>query len=232
MVYTLRFFFSKVSFFHNSNVFGSCIIHILHTGVLKLKENNLNMVYTLRFFFSKLSFFIILTCLVPVLFIFYIQGVLKLKENNSGAKRLTNAMGPPHPPPRYNLDVMGKKQFLPLPGVEACLVSCVVHSLVTILPATSRTVLFTSWITDLQELPWLIRHRPLYVCCSRKVVTPVRQAPVRLSSSCTEYLNWQYGCRVLHSSSLKTAESVSQTVVVVANTERCVDREMIRGFGC
>ena len=190
MVYTLRFFFSKVSFFHNSNVFGSCIIHILYTGVLKLKENN------------------------------------------SGAKRLTNAMGPPHPPPRYNLDVMGEKKFLPLPGVEACLVSCVAHSLVTILPATSRTVLFTSWITDLQELPWLIRHRPLYVCCSRKVVTPVRQAPVRLSSSCTEYLNWQYGCRVVHSSSLKTAESVSQTVVVVASTERCVDREMIRGFGC
>jgi len=25
--------------FHNSNVFGSCIIHILYTGVLKLKKN-------------------------------------------------------------------------------------------------------------------------------------------------------------------------------------------------
>ena len=24
--------------FHNSNVFGSCIIHILYTGVLKLKK--------------------------------------------------------------------------------------------------------------------------------------------------------------------------------------------------
>ena len=31
---------SKFSLFHNSNVFGSCIIHILYTGVLKLKENN------------------------------------------------------------------------------------------------------------------------------------------------------------------------------------------------
>ena len=41
MVYTLRFFFSsKCSLFHNSNVFGSCIIHILYTGVLKLKKNN------------------------------------------------------------------------------------------------------------------------------------------------------------------------------------------------
>jgi len=41
MVYTLRFFlFSKCSGFHNSNVFGSCIIHILYKGVLKLKKNN------------------------------------------------------------------------------------------------------------------------------------------------------------------------------------------------
>jgi len=40
MVYTLRFFSSKYSLFHNSNVFGSCIIHILYTGVLKLKKNN------------------------------------------------------------------------------------------------------------------------------------------------------------------------------------------------
>jgi len=41
MVYTLRFFpSSKCSLFHNSNVFGSCIINILYTGVLKLKKNN------------------------------------------------------------------------------------------------------------------------------------------------------------------------------------------------
>ena len=38
MVYTLRFFPSKYSLFHNSNVFGSCIIHILYTGVLKFKK--------------------------------------------------------------------------------------------------------------------------------------------------------------------------------------------------
>ena len=38
MVYTLRFFPSKCSLFHNSNVFGSCIIHILYKGVLKLKK--------------------------------------------------------------------------------------------------------------------------------------------------------------------------------------------------
>jgi len=41
MVYTLRFFFStKCSLFHNSNVFGSCFIHILYTGCAKIKKNN------------------------------------------------------------------------------------------------------------------------------------------------------------------------------------------------
>jgi hypothetical protein len=34
------FFSSKCSLFHNANLFGSCIIHILYTGVLKLKKNN------------------------------------------------------------------------------------------------------------------------------------------------------------------------------------------------
>jgi len=40
MVYTLRFFSlsSKCSLFHNSNVFGSCIIHILYTGCAKIKK--------------------------------------------------------------------------------------------------------------------------------------------------------------------------------------------------
>ena len=41
MVYTLRFFLFKmqfVSLFHNSNVFGPCIIHILYTGCAKIKK--------------------------------------------------------------------------------------------------------------------------------------------------------------------------------------------------
>jgi len=39
MVYTLRLFFLKMQFlFHNSNVFGSCIIHILYTGCAKIKK--------------------------------------------------------------------------------------------------------------------------------------------------------------------------------------------------
>jgi len=41
MVYTLRFFFSsKCSSFRNSNLFGSCVIHILYTGCAKIKKNN------------------------------------------------------------------------------------------------------------------------------------------------------------------------------------------------
>ena len=41
MLYTLRFFFSsKCSLFHNVNLFGSCIIHILYTGCAKIKKNN------------------------------------------------------------------------------------------------------------------------------------------------------------------------------------------------
>ena len=40
MVYTLRLFFpfQKCSLFHDSNVFGSCIIHILYTGCAKIKK--------------------------------------------------------------------------------------------------------------------------------------------------------------------------------------------------
>jgi len=40
MVYTLLFFSSKCSLFHNSNVFGSRIIHFLYTECAKIKKNN------------------------------------------------------------------------------------------------------------------------------------------------------------------------------------------------
>ena len=41
MLYTLRFFFSsKCSLFHNANLYGSCIIHILYTECAKIKKNN------------------------------------------------------------------------------------------------------------------------------------------------------------------------------------------------
>jgi len=94
--------------FHNSNVFVSCIIHILYIGCAKLKNNsgaksfmltlyiystNIGTecfkqgIYSPFFSLQNAVCFIIITCLVPVLFTFYIQGVLKLK-NNSGTKSL------------------------------------------------------------------------------------------------------------------------------------------------
>jgi hypothetical protein len=33
-------FSSKFSLFHNSNIFGSCIIHILYTGCAKIKKKS------------------------------------------------------------------------------------------------------------------------------------------------------------------------------------------------
>ena len=39
MLYTLRFFFSsKCSLFHNANLFGFCIIHILYTEFAEIKK--------------------------------------------------------------------------------------------------------------------------------------------------------------------------------------------------
>jgi len=38
MVYTFPFFSSKYSLFHNSNVFGSCIIHILYIECPEIKK--------------------------------------------------------------------------------------------------------------------------------------------------------------------------------------------------
>ena len=40
MLYTLRFFSSKCSLFHNANLFGSCIIHILYRECAKIKKKN------------------------------------------------------------------------------------------------------------------------------------------------------------------------------------------------
>jgi hypothetical protein len=37
-IYSKVFFSSKCSLFHNSNIFGSCIIHILFTGCAKIKK--------------------------------------------------------------------------------------------------------------------------------------------------------------------------------------------------
>ena len=39
-LYSPFFFSSKCSLFHNANLFGSCIIHILYTGCAKIKKKN------------------------------------------------------------------------------------------------------------------------------------------------------------------------------------------------
>ena len=39
-LYSPFFFSSKRSLFHNANLFGSCIIHILYTGCAEIKKNN------------------------------------------------------------------------------------------------------------------------------------------------------------------------------------------------
>ena len=59
-IYSSVFSSSKYSLLHNSNVFDSCIIHILYIGCAKTKKKSgakrLNTVYTLRFFLFKIQF--------------------------------------------------------------------------------------------------------------------------------------------------------------------------------
>ena len=95
---------SKCSLFRNSNVFGSCIIHILYTGVLKLHMLKLYFIYLFNkyryslfqtwyilsvFSSSKCSLFhnynIFGSCIIHTLY----TGCAKIKKkNNSGSKRL------------------------------------------------------------------------------------------------------------------------------------------------
>ena len=56
MVYTLRFFSSKCSLFHNSTVFGSCVIHILYTECAKIIKNNSGPKWLIMFFYRAHPF--------------------------------------------------------------------------------------------------------------------------------------------------------------------------------
>ena len=73
-VYALRFFLSsKCSLFHNSNVFGSCIIHILYIySIIIGTEYFKHGIYSPFFPLQNAVGFIILTYLVPVLFTYYV----------------------------------------------------------------------------------------------------------------------------------------------------------------
>ena len=92
---------SKCSLFHNSIVFGSCIIRILFIYSTNIgTEYFKHGIYSPFFPLKNAVCFIILTYLVPVLFTLYILGVLKLKKYNSGAKRL-NSLGEATPLPDW-----------------------------------------------------------------------------------------------------------------------------------
>ena len=69
MVYTLCFFSSKCCLFHNSNIFGSCIIHILYIYSTNIgTEYFKHGIYSPFFPLQNAVCFIILTHLFPVLF--------------------------------------------------------------------------------------------------------------------------------------------------------------------
>ena len=68
-----------LSLFHNSNVFGSCVIHILYTECAKLKKNSgperlmLSLSLYLSLFHNSNAF---VSCIIHIIY----TGVLKLKK--------------------------------------------------------------------------------------------------------------------------------------------------------
>jgi hypothetical protein len=98
-MYVLSVFSSaKCCLFHNSNVFGSCIIHILYTGCAKIKKKNNSGAKRLIIFFrltlaifvysspQNVVYSLMLFFLVHKIFTFYINGLLNCKYPASGPK--------------------------------------------------------------------------------------------------------------------------------------------------
>ena len=73
MVYTLLISSSKCSLFHNSNVFGSCIIHIIHIYSTNIGTNFKHGIYS-PFFPSKCSLFhnsnVFVSSIIHILYIY------------------------------------------------------------------------------------------------------------------------------------------------------------------
>ena len=75
MVYTLRFFLLQCSLFHNSNVFGFCIIHILYIYSTNIGTKYFKRgIYSPSFSPSKCSLFhnsnVIGSCIIHILYIY------------------------------------------------------------------------------------------------------------------------------------------------------------------
>jgi len=91
MVYTLRFFFSsKCNWFHNSNVFGSCLFHILYTGCAKIKKKN-SCARRLMWLSTQLNnrhlMVIFLVCAGNLSVIYYLQNKVTEKFKRPFKKR-------------------------------------------------------------------------------------------------------------------------------------------------
>ena len=76
MVYTLRLFISSIcSLFHNSDVFYSCIIHILYTGCAKIKKKFLRQKFNVAACDQRIIFFHLMSvcvlCVSPHLVLRY-----------------------------------------------------------------------------------------------------------------------------------------------------------------
>ena len=79
MEYTIRFSSSKCSFFHNSNLFGSCIIHILciystNIGTEYFKHDIYTPFFLKRSLFHNSNAFG--SCIIHILF----TGCAKIKK--------------------------------------------------------------------------------------------------------------------------------------------------------
>ena len=132
MVYTVRFFpSSKCSLFHNSNIFGSCIIHILY-----IYSTNIGTEYFKHGIYSPFFFplqnavcSIILRYFVPVLTTFY----LFIYSTNIGTEYFKHGIYSP---------------FFPLQNAVCFII-------VTYLVP----VLFTFYIQDVLKLKKIIRRQ-------------------------------------------------------------------------
>jgi len=79
MLYTLRFFSSKCSLFHNANLFGSCIIYILYTVCAEIKKNN-SGAKGLRVQFSNMQWYCMLVKRIFKMYVNIFKPVMEISH--------------------------------------------------------------------------------------------------------------------------------------------------------